>query len=65
MTMAERLQCLSCAATYDVMDPRIDCGCGGLLSVERDPAFARAIDVRTFDDAHGRSRAPSSETRPT
>ena len=49
MTNSERLQCLACASTYAILDPRIDCGCGGLLSVERAPGFARAIDPRTFD----------------
>jgi len=54
MSAGERLQCLACAATYEVMDPRIDCGCGGLLSVERPDGFARALDVRTFDGRLGR-----------
>jgi len=56
MSIAERLQCLSCTSTYALMDPRVDCGCGGLLSVERPAGFAHGIDVRIFDGRLG-SRA--------
>ena len=56
MTIAERLQCLACASTYAILDPRIDCGCGGLLSVERAAGFMRGIETRRFDGRLG-SRA--------
>ena len=49
MSAAERLQCLACASTYAITDPRIDCGCGGLLSVERPAELARGLAVETFD----------------
>jgi threonine synthase len=56
MSVAERLQCPSCSSTYAVTDPRIDCGCGGLLSLERPAGFARGLDVKAFDRRIG-SRA--------
>ena len=43
---AERLQCVTCPRTYDIMDVRYTCDCGGLLSVER-PGI---IDRDAFDD---------------
>jgi threonine synthase len=42
----ERLQCVTCSRTYDIMDVRYTCDCGGLLSVER-PGI---IDRDAFDD---------------
>jgi threonine synthase len=49
MSAGERLQCLTCAARYAITDARVDCGCGGLLSVERDPSRTRGIGAPTFD----------------
>lgn len=43
---AERLQCVTCSRTYDIMEVRYTCDCGGLLSVER-PGI---IDRDAFDD---------------
>ena len=43
---AERLQCVTCPHTYDIMEVRYTCDCGGLLSVER-PGI---IDRDAFDD---------------
>ena len=43
---AERLQCVTCARTYDIMDVRYTCDCGGLLSIER----TGVIDRDSFDD---------------
>ena len=43
---AERLQCVTCARTYDIMEVRYTCDCGGLLSVEREGL----LDRDAFDD---------------
>jgi threonine synthase len=43
---AERLQCVTCSRTYDIMEVRYTCDCGGLLSVER----SGIIDRDAFDD---------------
>jgi threonine synthase len=57
----ERIQCASCGTRYGIDDARTECGCGGLLSVERDaphhvgPADfdARRAAARTPEDVSG------------
>jgi threonine synthase len=44
--MSERLQCVTCARQYDLMEVRYTCDCGGLLSVER----TGILDRDAFDD---------------
>ncbi|MFZ2490310.1 MAG: threonine synthase [Thermoanaerobaculia bacterium] len=51
--MTERLQCISCPRTYDVLDVRYTCDCGDLLSVERDRI---AVDRRLFDQRRAARR---------
>jgi threonine synthase len=58
--LSEELVCASCAGSYPVTDPRTECGCGGLLGVERKaphPASKALYDDRR---AHGRSAADQS-----
>ena len=45
----EWLECVACAATYDVDALRYSCTCGGLLSVERPAGWAARIGPRLFD----------------
>ena len=55
--MTERLQCITCAHEYDIMDVRYTCdACGGLLSVERDGL----VDRDAFDDRRTRRTWPTS-----
>ena len=42
----ERLECVTCARQYDIMEVRYTCDCGGLLSVER----TGILDRDSFDD---------------
>ena len=45
--MTERLQCIACARTFDPMEIRYECECGGLLSLERDVVLSGPNE---FDD---------------
>jgi threonine synthase len=45
--MTERLLCVSCNRSYDPMEIRYQCDCGGLLAVERDQVLAGPNE---FDD---------------
>lgn len=45
--MTERLVCIACSRSWDPMEIRYECECGGLLSVERDEVLAGPNE---FDD---------------
>ena len=52
--MTELLRCIACGRTFDPMQIRYECGCGGLLSLERDVVLSGPNE---FDDRRS-SRSP-------
>lgn len=58
----EWLECASCHQHFDALDTRIDCDCGGLLSVERPDGWWKASGPRVFDARRAEARSPIDQS---